>query len=157
MLMQETNEEMMKICKEIYNQYKDKIKPNKKSGESIIKYILDNYPTIDVEASQLEDMILQDMMSNDFFKDKLGNRKPNIKIFVIKDEEKGHDLYIKQNEECEGNLIFIAIEMQTSAIFVKDSRDLYEELVAFTGLDKEDIKNEFLVAQYIQCKKKFKI
>lgn len=157
MLMQETNEEMMKICKEIYNQYKDKIKPNKKSGESIIKYIQDKYPTIDVEASQLEDMILQDMMSNDFFKDKLGNRKPNVKIFGIKDEGKGHKLYVKQNEEFDEGLIFIGIEMQTSAIFVKESRDLYEELIAFVGLDKEDIKNEFLVAQYILCKEKFKM
>lgn len=40
--------------------------------------------------------------------------------------------------------------------FVEGSSYLYNELIAFSGLDEQDIKNYFLVAQYIKCKEKFK-
>ncbi len=49
------------------------------------------------------------------------------------------------------------IELNTSYIFVEGSSYLYDELMAFTGLDDKDITNYFLVAQYIKCKEKFNI
>lgn len=37
--------------------------------------------------------------------------------------------------------------------FVEGSSYLYNELIAFSGLDEQDIKNYFLVAQYINVKR----
>lgn len=51
----------------------------------------------------------------------------------------------------------VGIELQTSFIFVEGGNYLYEELTAYTGLDEEDIKDSYLVLQYIKYKEKFKI
>lgn len=49
------------------------------------------------------------------------------------------------------------MELNTSYVYVEGSSYLYDELMAFTGLDGKDIINYFLVAQYIKCKEKFNI
>lgn len=157
MFIENSNEEAKKKSKEIHNQNKSTLKPNKKTGESIIKYLERKYPTVEVQSEELEYMVLQNIENNNFYKEKLNNRNPIIKMYIIKDEDKGHELYTKQEEKFERHLIFIGIEIQTSFFFVEGSSYLNDEIIAFSGLDEEDIKNEFLVAQYIQCKEKFKL
>ncbi len=39
---------------------------------------------------------------------------------------------------------------------VEGSSELWNELFAFRGLDEEDLKNYYLVAEYISCLKQFK-
>lgn len=53
-----------------------------------------------------------------------------------------------------GLAIPVGIEVKTSFIYVEGSSHFYDELTAYAGIDEEDIKNYFLVAQYIQCKEK---
>lgn len=43
MLMEPTHE-MITEWERMYNQYKDKLTPNKKTGKEIIQYFKDNYP-----------------------------------------------------------------------------------------------------------------
>ena len=66
-------------------------------------------------------------------------------------------LYEKQDNIFKGIKIIVGIELHTSYIFVEGSSYLYDELMAFTGLDDKDLTNYFLVAQYIKCKEKFNI
>ena len=53
-----------------------------------------------------------------------------------------------------GLAITVGIEVKTSFIYVEGGSHFYDELTAYAGIDEEDIKNYFLVAQYIQCKEK---
>ena len=54
--MEEVTKEMIK-SKEIYNKYKNKIQPNKRSGIDIIKYLENNYPITEIKDNRLEEEI----------------------------------------------------------------------------------------------------
>ncbi|EQE88463.1 hypothetical protein QMY_0540 [Clostridioides difficile F152] len=49
------------------------------------------------------------------------------------------------------------MEFETGCVFVEGSDELNDEITAFKGLDKYDINNYYLVANYIRCLKKYKL
>ena len=153
MLMQEPTEEMMKEWQDIYNKNKDSLKPNKKDGLEIIKYLKESHSVIEIENKELENVVYDNIVLNEFSNQKLCGKNPIIRLFEVTDKT----LYKKQEKVYKGIKIIVAIELNTSYIFVEGSSYLYDELVAFTGLDDKDITNYFLVAQYIKCKEKFNI
>ena len=153
MLMQEPTEEMMKEWQDIYNKNKDSLKPNKKDGLEIIKYLKESHSVIEIENKELENVVYDNIILNEFSNQKLCGKNPIIRLFEVTDKT----LYKKQEKVYKGIKIIVAIELNTSYIFVEGSSYLYDELVAFTGLDDKDITNYFLVAQYIKCKEKFNI
>ena len=155
MLMKEPTEEMIKEWKEIYNQYKDKIQPNKKAGVDIIKYLKNNYSITELQSDELEKVIANNIRNNKFYSNKLNGVNPIIRVLKVNKIGKGKDLYAKQDKVFNRIPIIVGIELKTSFIFVEGSNYLYDELIAYEGLDKEDTKNCFLVAQYIKCKEKF--
>ena len=151
MLMQEPTEDMIKEWKEIFNQYKDKIQPNKKDGLDIIRYLENHYSVTEIQNEELEDIIESNIKDNEFNSNKLNGANPIIRIFKINSKE----LYEKQDKLFKGINIIAGIELKTSFIYVEGSSYLYDELTAYKGLDEDDIKNYFLVAQYVKCKEKF--
>lgn len=153
MLMQEPTEEMIKEWQDIYNKNKSSLKPNKKDGLEIIEYLKENYSVVEVENLELEKVVYDNIVLNGYSNEKLCGKKPVIKLFEVTDQ----NLYEKQDSVFKGTRILIGIELNTSYIFVEGSSYLYDELMAFTGLDDKDITNYFLVAQYIKCKEKFNI
>ncbi|MCH5297557.1 MAG: hypothetical protein J1E85_07795 [Ruminococcus sp.] len=153
MMMQEPTEELIKEWKDIYYKNKDNLIPNKKEGLKIVEYLKDKYSVIEIENQKLEKAVYENITSNEYSNSKLNGKNPIIKLFEITDDR----LYLTQNEVFKGIRIIVGIELNSSYIFVEGSSMLYDELLAFTGLDKEDLKNYFLVAQYIKCKEKFHI
>ena len=153
--MEEVTKEMIK-SKEIYNKYKNKIQPNKRSGIDIIKYLENNYPITELESEDLEEDIAFNIRNDEFYSNKLNGENPIIKVFKINNTGNGKQLYNNQERVFGEETIMVGIEMQTSFIFVKASNNLYEELTAYTGLDQEDIKDCYLVSQYIKFKTKYK-
>lgn len=151
MLMQEPTEEMIKEWQSIYNKYKNNLIPNKKEGLEIIKYLIEKHSVVEVENSELEKVVYDNIVLNEHSNEKLCGKYPIIKLFEVIDK----DLYLKQDDVFKGIKIMVGIELNTSYIFVEGSSYLYDELIAFTGLDNKDMTNYFLVAQYIKCKEKF--
>lgn len=156
MLMQEPTEDMINEWKEIFNKYKGKIQPNKKDGIEIIEYLENHYSIIEIQNDELENIIESNIKDNKFSSNKLKGENPIIRIFEINNNGQNKELYNKQDDVFKNIKIIVGIELKTSFIFVEGSSYLYDELTAYTGLDEEDIKNYFLVAQYIKCKEKFK-
>ena len=157
MLMQEPTEYMIKDWKEIFDQYKDKIKPNKKDGIDIIKYLENHYSVTEIKNDELENIVESNIKDNEFNLNKLKGENPIIRIFEVNNNEKNTELYNKQDDIFKGIEIVVGIEVKTSFIFVEGSSYLYDELIAYTGLDEDDIKNYFLVAQYIKSKERFNL
>ncbi len=153
MLMQEPTKEMIKEWQDIYNKNKDNLKPNKKDGLEIIEYLKENHSVVEVENSELEKVVYDNIVLNEYSNEKLCGKNPVIKLFEVTDK----NLYEKQDDVFKGIKIVVGIELNTSYIFVEGSSYLYDKLMAFTGLDDKDITNYFLVAQYIKCKEKFNI
>lgn len=151
MLMQEPTEELIKEWKDIYDKNKDNLIPNKKEGLEIIQYLQENYSTIEIENQELESIVCDNIVSNEYSRNKLNGKNPIIRLFEIEDKK----LYDIQDKVFKGIKIIVGIELNTSFIFVEGSSYLFDNLTAFTGLDEYDIKNYFLVAQYIKCKEKF--
>ncbi len=153
MLMQEPTEEMIKEWQDIYNKNKDGLKPNKKEGIEIIEYLKEKHSVIEIENPELEKVVYDNIVLNEYSNEKLCGKNPVIKLFEVTDK----NLYEKQDDTFKGIKIVVGIELNTSYIFVEGSSYLYDKLMAFTGLDDKDITNYFLVAQYIKCKEKFNI
>lgn len=151
MLMQEPTEEMIKEWQEIYNKSKDNLKPNKKDSLEIIEYLKEKYSVVEVENTESEKVVYDNIVLNEYSNQKLCGKNPIIRLFELTDK----GLYEKQDNIFKGIKIIVGIELHTSYIFVEGSSYLYDELMAFTGLDDKDITNYFLVAQYIKCKEKF--
>ena len=153
MLMQKPTEEMIKEWQDIYNKNKDSLKPNKKDGLEVIEYLKENHSVVEVENSELEKVVYDNIVLNEYSNEKLCGKNPIIRLFEVTDK----NLYKKQEDVYKGIKIIVGIELNTSYIFVEGSSYLYDELMVFTGLDDKDITNYFLVAQYIKCKEKFNI
>lgn len=157
MLKDKPTEEMIEEWKEVYNKYKDKIKPNKKEGIDIVAYLENHYNITELQDNELKEVVSFNIQNSEFYADKLNKQKPIIRVFKINNIGKGKELYNKQEKIFEGITIIVGIELKTSFIFVEGSNYLYEELTAYTGLDEDDIRNYFLVSQYVKCKEKFKM
>lgn len=153
MLMQEPTEELINEWKEIFNANKDSIKPNKRDGLDIIEYLKSHYLVTEIQNNELEKIVEGNVKDNEFNSNKLKGSNPIIRMFKINKDNT--DLYKIQDEVFDGIDIIVGIELKTSFIYVEGSSYLYDELIAYTGLDEDDIKNYFIVAQYIKCKEKF--
>lgn len=64
-------------------------------------------------------------------------------------------MYDIQEEVYSGCLIIVGMEFETGCVFVEGSDELNDEITAFKGLDKYDINNYYLVANYVRCLKKY--
>lgn len=153
MLMQEPNEEMIKEWQDIYNKNKDNLKPNKKDGLEIIEYLKETHSVVEIENPELEKIVYDNIVLNEYSNQKLCGKKTIIRLFEVIDK----NLYERQDDVFKGIKIVVGIELNTSYIFVEGSSYLYDELTVYTGLDDKDITNYFLVAQYIKCKEKFNV
>lgn len=147
MLMKKASEKDIAEWKEIYEKYKDTLLPNKKSGTEIIEFLKSKYQAIEIENDEYKRIVSDNILLNEFPKQKL-KADPSIKLFEINDD----GLLSRQDKVFAQTDIIVGIELNTSYIFVQGSSELYDELFAFAGLDEYDLKNCFLVAQYVKLK-----
>ena len=66
MLTQKPTENMIKKWKEIFNEYKEKITPNKKAGLEIVKYLEEHYSVTEVQNSELTSIVESNIKNNEF-------------------------------------------------------------------------------------------
>lgn len=156
MLLDKPTKADIEEWKRIYNQNKDSIRPNKKTGIEIIEFLQNRYPAKEIEDGKLQNIVRGNIVSNEFSEKKLKGRTPIIKTFLIENIGNGANLYLEQDDVFKGIPIIVGVELTTSYIYTEGSSILYDELIAFTGLDEYDISNYFLVAQYIECKDIYK-
>jgi len=80
-------------------------------------------------------------MQNEIFKNKLPSGvKPNPVTF-----------HYNHN----GSNILIGIDLSSGFYHIEDDESLWDEIFAFQGLDEDNIRNYYLVAEYISCLKKY--
>ena len=95
-------------------------------------------------------------MMNNPHKEKLPDGKSPLPIvFRIGNISSGKRLYEQQDGIFKGSPIIVGIELETGFFHVEGSRELWDELFAFRGLDETDLENYYLVAEYIHSLRKF--
>jgi hypothetical protein len=156
--MQEITPDTIEKWKAVYEEYKTQLKPNRKTAEQLIEYLKQKYPVKEITDNRLKQVVTENFLQNDCFAEKLpADKKPEAIGFAIQNTGAGKALYEKQDVQFKGESIVVGIELVTGYFTVEGSSMLWDELFAYRGLDLMDLKNFYLVAEYINCLKKFEI
>ncbi len=134
--------EMREEWEKTFSQYKDILRPNRKTGQELVDYLKSKYSLIPFHDDKADEIIIGNVMGNEHFREKLSS------------DEKPHPItFYWTNNSTE---VFIGIDLSSGMYHIEDDEDLWDELCAFQGLDEYDLKNCFCVHQYVSCLKKYK-
>ncbi len=158
MLMHEPTPEMAEEWKRTFKQYGPRLAPNRKKGKAVLQYLMGKYPLEEAKDDKWKQIVLSDVLHNRHNLEKLrAGKTPSAAVFHVLNTGVGKTLYERQDELFRGMTITAGVEMETGAFHVEGSSLLWDELFAFRGLDEQDLKNFYLVAEYVSCLKKFGI
>ena len=156
MLTHEPSPEEIAAWKRIYEQYRNRLKPNRISGEALYNYLESRYPLLPLDDGRADGLVAQNILENEVFKRELPpNTAPNPVCCVIEPVGAGKTLYQNQDpfyQHCE---IIVGIDIVSGYFLVEGSSRLWDELYAFRGLNENDLSNFFSVAEYIACLERF--
>jgi hypothetical protein len=156
MLTRKVTPELVSEWKETAKTYRPLLQPNKKTGPEILAYLTDNYPVRELTTESLRDVVEDNILSNECHARKMpAGTIPEVSGFIIENTGTGKHLYEKQDELFRGRAIIGAVELHSAYFMVEGSSLLWDELCAFRGLDEEDLANYYLVAEYVECLKRF--
>lgn len=154
--MQKATPEMIEEWKKVWNEYKDKLLPNRKSGKEVVEYLKSKYSLEELHDDNAKQVVINNVLYNKIYRDKLPTgTEPSSVTFIVKNQDNGESLYENQDEIFKVNKIFVGVELESGFFCVEGSSLLWDELCVFQGLDEKDIRNYFCVAEYISCLKKF--
>jgi len=156
MLMQECTPEMIAGWKAVFNEYSQRLRPNRKGAGDIIEYLEGKYHLTELADEKLKQVVIDNVLLNEFHASKLPAGKTVApRVFRVLNSGQAQLLYREQDDVFKGQDIILGIDMETGFFHVEGSSLLWDELFAFRGLDKDDLTNYYLVAEYIACLKKF--
>lgn len=136
MLMQEPTPEMVEKWKKIWIEYKDKLRPNRKSGKEIVEYLKSKYPLQELHDDNSKQVVIDNLIYNKHLADKLSvGAEPSAVTFIIENKDNGRFLYENQDEIFKGINIFVGVELESGFFCVEGSSLLWDELYAFQGMD----------------------
>lgn len=141
MLTIEPTSEMVAECKRIYEIYHSSLTPDRKSGNEVDYYFREKYAYQVFDNAEFRKIASLNIMENDCFKSKLPrDTLPNIQSYQT------------------GNVL-VAIDLCTGEFFVEGKNaeeviSIHDDLFVYRGLDDEDLKNFFLVAEYVKLSQK---
>lgn len=156
MLTSEPTEEMIREWKDIFLQYKDKITPNRIIPQKLVDYIAKKYSLLTIVDTKYDEILIHNETSNILYKNKMirGN-KPEPVIFELQNTGLGKEVYRKQDEIFKKSKIIIGVDLSTGFFIVEGSSYIWNEMLAYRGLDNDELNNFYLVAEYINCLKIF--
>lgn len=146
---------MITQWKDTYDTYKSRLKPNQKPASEIVAYLTRTYPATELTNETVQQVAVDNIILNECHSRKLpAGKTPVPKVFLIEKTGAGTYLYENQDDVFKGTRIIVGIDLETAYFMVEGSSLLWDELFAFRGLDKDDLQNFYLVAEYISCLQK---
>lgn len=70
MLMQEATPEMIESWKEVWNKYKYKLRPNRKSGKEVVEYLKNKYLLNELHDDSAKQVVIKNVIYNKPYADK---------------------------------------------------------------------------------------
>ena len=136
MLTTEPTGEMIAQWKDIFRKCRASLIPNRKSGADVDRYFREKYPHQVYDNAQFRKIASLNITENEHFRCKLPkDTLPNIQSYQT------------------GNVL-VAIDLHTGEFHI-ESEDItevipiHDDLFVYRGLDADDLKNFFLVAEYV--------
>ena len=132
MLTSKPTPEIINEWKNIYEINKDKLEPNRKSGEELNVYFCTKYKPEILEDEEFYKAIKENILLNEANSEKLKQgEKPDIVSYVLKHKN-----------------VLIGIDLVTGFYQVEGEdvgavAEVYDDLFVFRGLDEKDLQNCF--------------
>lgn len=162
MITQDPTKDMLEEWKSIWVHYKEKLKPNRKTGTELLYYLQEKYILTEIHDKSASDAVIVNVIQNESYAEKLPKgMDPAPRTFFLENAEKGKALYQDENKDSVniwgGDItrIFVGIDTVTGFFMVEGSTMLWDELYALRGLDEKDLQNYVCVAEYINSLKRF--
>ncbi|MEN6339394.1 MAG: hypothetical protein ABFD03_04645 [Clostridiaceae bacterium] len=158
MLTQPATPELIESWKRTFAQYKDRLRPNRKSGTELKEYLAAKYPLREETSARAHRVVTGNILGNKPLANELPpGKQPEPYCAVILRQGAGNSLYAEQDEVFSGVEIFVGIDLVSGYFLVEGSSLLWDELFAFRGLNEKDLENYYLVAEYVACLKRFNL
>lgn len=162
MVTQKPTPEILAEWKSIFEQYKNLLQPNRKSGADLLSYLQSSYSLTEITEQEALTAISENVSQNEFLAGKLPvGRSPLPKAFYLEDIGNGHKFYLSENKDSpdlwggEITKIFVGVDLHSGFYMVEGSTMLWDELCVFQGIDEKDLENYVVVADYIRALKRF--
>lgn len=162
MITQKATPEILAEWKNIYEQYKDLLQPNRKSGTDLLNYLQSSYSLTEIRDEEVLEVISENVSRSAFLAEKLpAGQLPLPKAFYLEDIGNGHKFYLSENKDHpdlwgdEITKIFVGVDLSSGFYMVEGSTMLWDELCAFQGVDEKDLENYVVVADYISALQRF--
>lgn len=137
MLTVEPTPEMLAEWKRIFEEHHTEMKPNRKSGAEVDQYFRRKYLHQIFNDAAFQKVVVLNITGNEFSRNKLPKDVlPNIQSYKTGNVLVGIDL-------CTG-------EFYVESENIKEIVPIHDDLFVYRGLDEEDLKNIFLVAEYVK-------
>ena len=141
MLTTEPSAEMIVHWKQIFEKYHSSLIPNRKTGWELDRYFRQKYTYQLCDHAAFREAALLNIIENDHFRNKLPeNTLPDIQSY-----QTGH--------------VLVAIDLCTGEFHMESENieeviPIHDDLFVYRGLDEDDLKNFFLVAEYVTLSQK---
>lgn len=163
-LVKEPTPEMCEEWKTLWNKYKNRLKPNRKSGKELLDYLSNKYILTEIFEKDAIEAIIFNVTMNEHWKEKLPHDTvPVPRAFFLENKGNGEVFYKLENKDSSeiwgGDItrIFVGLDTSSGFFMVEGSTMLWDELYAFQGIDEIDIENPYRVASYISSLKRFNL
>ncbi len=141
MITSEMTTQQIAEYRKLYRKYRSVLKPNRKSGQQVERYLVDTYNAVRIEHSVFQKVVEDNILTNDFKLKKLSrDARPSVNVYLVDDVLVGIDV--------------VSGEFHVECRDIDRMSEIYDNLFAFRGLDKDDLKNFVLVGEYIKCTEK---
>ncbi len=162
MIIRKPTPEMLTEWRSLFEQNKDLLQPNRKSGADLLEYLQSNYSLTEIADKEVLAIISETVFQNGFLREKLpAGQLPIPKAFYLEDIGNGHKFYLSENKDSPNlwgddiTKIFVGVDLCSGFYMVEGSTILGDELRAFQGVDEKDLENYVVVADYILALKRF--
>lgn len=154
--------EMLEDWKSVWMQYKDVLKPNRRSGMELLEYLQNKYILAEIYEKEATDSIIHNVTMNKVYAEKLpAGIIPVPRAFILENTGNGEIFYRDENKDPidiwgrDITRIFVGIDEVTGFFTVEGSTMLWDEMCVFRGIDEKDLRNFVCVSEYINSLKRF--
>ena len=162
MITRKPTPDILAEWKNVFEQYKDLLQPNRKSGTDLLDYLQSNYSLTEITDAEVLSVILENVTNSTVFSEKLPDgQQPLPKAFYLENIGNGQKFYLSENKDPldlwggEIAKIFVGVDVSSGFCMVEGSTMLGDELRVFQGIDEKDLENYVVVADYINALQRF--
>ena len=143
MLTQAPTRTMIREWQKIFQENKDRLTPNRKTGAAVDTYFREKYQPQKLTHPEFAHIAKDNLLQDDHHRSKLPcGASPKIAVYGIDNQS-----------------ILVAIDLVTGFFQIESKHiarmaEIYDDLFLYRGLDEQDLENFFLMAQYVLLSKK---